>query len=69
MDRQLCQESEENQSCGTAGLTMSEADVIELCKLGLPRLKSMVRPDTNRVGEAFDNMMTAVKVCVRSFST
>lgn len=66
MDRQWCQESEENQSCGTAGLAISEADVIELCKLGLPRLKSMVRPDTNRVGEAFDDMMTAVKVRIHS---
>lgn len=50
--------------------SVSEADVPELCKLGIGRVRDLVRPDTRRIGQAFDAMMSRVKVqavsCVRT---
>lgn len=42
--------------------TISEAELMELVRLGMDGLKDVVRPDTGRIGEAFDSMMAAVKV-------
>lgn len=42
--------------------SVSEADVPELCKLGIGRVRDLVRPDTRRIGQAFDAMMSRVKV-------
>lgn len=44
-------------------MSASETDVSELCRLGLGRVRDLVRPDTSRIGQAFDTMMSRVKVC------
>ena len=42
--------------------SVSETDLPELCKLGIGRVRELVRPDTRRIGQAFDTMMSRVKV-------
>jgi len=46
----------------TMTMAMNEDDVVDLSKTGTWALKSMVRPDTARIGTAFDEMMERVKV-------
>ncbi len=43
-------------------MAVSEDDVVDLSKTETWALKSMVRPDTSRIGTAFDEMMARVKV-------
>ncbi|CAN0415987.1 unnamed protein product [Ectocarpus sp. 12 AP-2014] len=41
----------------TAPLAVSEKDLAELCRMDTWDIKSMIRPDTTRIGKAFDSMM------------
>lgn len=43
-------------------MAVSEGDVVNLSKTETWAVKSMVRPDTSRIGAAFDEMMARVKV-------
>lgn len=48
----------------SATMAVSEDDVAELCRLGIGAVKTMIRPDTTRIGKAFDAMLDGVKVGV-----
>ncbi|CAN0132093.1 unnamed protein product, partial [Ectocarpus sp. 8 AP-2014] len=69
--RRLLEISERNISSGTDGeqktgdqdddttapMAVSEKDLAELCRMDTWDIKSMIRPDTTRIGKAFDSMM------------
>lgn len=46
----------------TGEMTVSDSDVEELCQLGADGVRALVAPNTTRIGQAFDGMMSAVKV-------
>ena len=46
----------------TTAAAVSEEDIVELCKLEIEEIKEMMRPETTRIFEAFDFMMSKVKV-------
>lgn len=41
---------------------LGEDNVVELCRMGVAGLRTIIRPDTTRVAEAFDDLMATVKV-------
>lgn len=43
-------------------MIVSEDGVVELCKMGVIGVRKIVGPNTRRVAEAFDDLMSAVKV-------
>lgn len=43
-------------------MAVSEDDVADLCRMEICMVKDILRPDTLRIGTAFDDMMTRVKV-------
>lgn len=43
-------------------MAVSEDDVTEMCRMGIGAVKTMIRPDTTRIGKCFDVMMDGVKV-------
>lgn len=45
----------------TAPMAVSEKDLAELCRMDTWDIKSIIRPDTTRIGKAFDSMMEGVK--------
>lgn len=45
----------------TAHTAVSEKELAELCRMDTWDIKSMIRPDTTRIGKAFDSMMEGVK--------
>lgn len=43
--------------------TVTEDDLSLLCRMHTTAVKNMIRPDTTRIGNAFDGMMARAKVC------
>lgn len=45
-----------------AEMEVNDEGVLALHKLSLSGVRNLIRPDTNRIARAFDELMTAVKV-------
>ena len=61
-ERWLDKQSKDRHSDKMAATTVSEKDIVELCRLGIGEVKKMMWPDTTRILLAFDAMMSKVKV-------
>lgn len=59
-----CRAMTDAHSSSSATMAVSEDDVTELCRMGIGAVKTMIRPDTTRIGKAFDAMLDRVKVGV-----
>ncbi|CAM9202859.1 unnamed protein product [Ectocarpus fasciculatus] len=66
------QEMADQDDDPTAPMAVTEKDLAQLCRMDTCDIKSMIRPDTTRIGKAFDSMMGGVKasgttaICARS---